>query len=126
MTANTIANVPEPLLSRVEIFGVPRPEPEQRLRIIHSEAKKLREATGKKIRLDQSMSQKLADRMDIDLRKTTRIVRDAFASAMRIEEKIAKLKIPESEGRRGGKAAYSRSEIDSAERLMSGLIIYQG
>lgn len=85
LTANSLDTVPEPLLSRVEIFDVPRPEPEQRLRIIQGEAKQLREATGKKIYLDSSTSQKLANRMDIDLRKTTRIVKDAFTRAMRAE-----------------------------------------
>ena len=81
------------------------------LRIIQGEAKQLREATGKKIYLDSSTSQKLANRMDIDLRKTTRIVKDAFTRAMRAEEKIAKLIIPSDGGPQGRKSAYSRSEI---------------
>lgn len=111
LTANSIDSVPEPLLSRVEIFDVPRPEPEQRLRIIQAEAKQLREATGKKIYLDSSTSQKLASRMDIDLRRTTRIVKDAFTRAMRAEEKIAKLTIPSDGGPQGRRSAYSGSEI---------------
>lgn len=111
LTANSLDVVPEPLLSRVDVFDVPRPEPEQRLRIIQAEAKQLREATGKKIYLDSSTSQKLANRMDIDLRKTTRIVKDAFTRAMRAEEKIAKLIIPSDGGHQSRKSAYSRSEI---------------
>lgn len=111
LTANSIDAVPEPLLSRVEIFDVPRPEPEQRLRIIQAEAKQLREATGKKIYLDSSTSQKLASRVDIDLRKTTRIVKDAFTRAMRAEERIAKLIIPSNGGPQGRRSAYSSSEI---------------
>lgn len=94
LTANSIDAVPEPLRSRVSIFKVPRPEPDQRLRIIQNEAKQLREATSTKIKLDKATTQELADRKDIDLRLTVRIVQEAFTKALVAEEKIAKLIIP--------------------------------
>lgn len=111
LTANSLESVPEPLLSRIEVFDVPRPEAEQRLRIIQGAAKQLRAATNQKIYLDKSSCQQLAAREDIDLRKTTRIVRDAFAHAMLTEAKTAKLIIPNVESRRGRSAPYMRSEI---------------
>lgn len=102
LTANSIEDVPLPLLSRLEVFEVPRPKANQRLRIIQGEGKQLRADTGKQIRLDKATSQQLAERIDIDLRKTTRLVRDAFSKAMMANEKIARLIIPkhENENRR--------------------------
>lgn len=97
LTANDIKNIPTPLLSRVEVFEVPRPAPSQRLRIIQDEEKQLRAETGKQIRLNKVDSQQLAERVDIDLRKTTRIVRDAFSNAMLKNENVAKLVIPKKE-----------------------------
>jgi len=97
LTANSLDKVPEPLRSRVEIFKVPRPEPDQRLRIIQNEGKQLRAATSTKIKLDKATMQELADRKDIDLRKTTRIVQEAFTKALMAEEKIAKLIIPKND-----------------------------
>jgi ATP-dependent Lon protease len=113
LTANSIENVPEPLLSRVEVFDVPRPEPEQRLRIIHGVAKNLRELTGRKIKLDRSTSEQLADRIDVDLRKTTRIVRDAFSKAILDNLSSVKLIIPDdgSLPSKRNKAPYQVSEI---------------
>ena len=113
MTANSLDNVPEPLLSRVEIYDIPRPEPAQRLRIIQEQAKALREATGKNIRLDKATTQRLADLTEIDLRKTTRIVKEAFSKAIIEKSGIAKLLLPEDNGpaRKGTKPAYHRSEI---------------
>lgn len=111
LTANSLESVPEPLLSRIEVFDVPRPEAEQRLRIIQSEAKQLRAATNQKIYLDKSSCQQLAEREDIDLRKTTRIVRDAFAKAIFSGDRTAKLIISNLESRRGRSAPYMRSEI---------------
>ena len=111
LTANSLESVPEPLLSRIEVFDVPRPEAEQRLRIIQGEAKQLRAATDQKIYLDKSSCQQLAEREDIDLRKTTRIVRDAFAKAILTKDKTVKLIIPDFESRRGRSAPYMRSEI---------------
>lgn len=100
LTANSLESVPTPLLSRVEVFDVPRPEPVQRLRIIQGEANQLCLDTNKKIKLDKDTSNILAERMDIDLRKTTRLVREAFTKAMLAGEKVAKLIIPKEAGRR--------------------------
>ena len=113
LTANSLDNVPEPLRSRVEIYDVPRPEPVQRLRIIQEQAKALREATGKNIRLDKATTQRLAELTGIDLRKTTRIVKEAFSKAIIEKSGIAKLMLPEdnSPARKGTKPAYHRSEI---------------
>ena len=113
LTANSLDNVPEPLRSRVEIYDVPRPEPAQRLRIIQEQAKALREATGKNIRLDKATTQRLAELTGIDLRKTTRIVKEAFSKAIIEKSGIAKLMLPEdnSPARKGTKPAYHRSEI---------------
>lgn len=99
LTANSLDNVPTPLLSRVEVFDVPRPEPAQRLRIIQTEAKQLRSKTKKSIELDKDSSEILANRTDLDLRKTTRLVREAFAKALSSGETVAKLIIPKKEGR---------------------------
>ncbi len=113
LTANSLKNVPEALRSRVEIFTVPRPEPEQRLRIIKEEFKELRAATGKPIKLDKSTSQRLADRTNIDMRRTTSIVRNSFVSAMMKDEKIAKLVIPGEapNGNGGGDSEYADNKI---------------
>ena len=113
LTANSLDNAPEALRSRVEIYNVPRPEPAQRLRIIQEETKKLREATGKKIRLDKTTTQRLADLTEIDLRKTTRIVREAFTKAIIENSGVARLIMPNDNlpHHKGAKAAYHRSEI---------------
>jgi len=94
LTANTLDGVPLPLLSRVEVFDVPRPAPAQRLRIIQDEAEQLRRKTRKQIELDEGTSQILAERTDIDLRKTTRLVKEAFTQALLLGNTVAKLVIP--------------------------------
>lgn len=113
LTANDLAHVPEALLSRVEVFDVPRPDADQRMRIIKSEFKELRAQTGKKIQLDKISSQKLADACDIDLRRTTSILRDAFVSAIIADAKIAKIVMPEDSKRaKGGNGkAYGDTKI---------------
>ena len=99
LTANSLEGVPAPLLSRLEVFDIPRPEPAQRLRIIENEAALLRHKTGLNIRLDKVGCDALADRQDIDLRKTTRLVSEAFARALQAGELVAKLLVPKLEGR---------------------------
>ena len=99
LTANSLEGVPAPLLSRVEVFDVPRPEPAQRLRIIQEEAAKLRTKTKLPIKLDKASSEALAARKDVDLRKTTRLVREAFTRALQANELVAKLVVPKFEGR---------------------------
>lgn len=105
LTANRLDNVPEALLSRMEIFDVQRPEPDQRLRIIEAELKELRAQTGKKIRFDKASSQKLADRTDIDMRRTTSIVRDAFVEAIMKDEKVAQIVMPVDGKRNAGRGS---------------------
>jgi len=113
MTANSLDTVPEALRSRVEIYDIPRPEPAQRLRIIHDQAKALREETHKNIKLDKATTHQLADQTEIDLRKTVRIVREAFTKAIVENAAIARLILPTdtSHSGRSKKAAYHRNEI---------------
>ena len=98
LTANSLEGVPAPLLSRLEVFDIARPEPAQRMRIIQIEAAMLRRKTGLNIRLDKAGSEALAERQDIDLRKTTRLVSEAFARALQAGELVAKLLLPKVEG----------------------------
>jgi ATP-dependent Lon protease len=99
LTANSLEGVPAPLLSRLEVFDVPRPEPAQRMRIIQNEVAMLRRKTDRQIKLDKASSELLAERKDIDLRKTTRLVREAFTRALQAGELVAKLMVPKFEGR---------------------------
>jgi ATP-dependent Lon protease len=99
LTANSLEDVPAPLLSRLEVFDIARPEPAQRLRIIQNEVAMLRRKTGLNIRLDKAASEALADRQDIDLRKTTRLVSEAFVRALQAGELVAKLLLPKAGGR---------------------------
>ena len=101
LTANSLDTVPAPLLSRVEVFEVPRPEPAQRLRIIHSLFDDLLNKTDAKIELDQDSSHLLAERVDIDLRRLTRLVRAAFSNAMQyFDYPVAKMLVPPMQGNR--------------------------
>jgi len=100
MTANSLDGIPLPLLSRVEVFEVPSPEPQQRLRIIEETAESLRRKTKRQIALDVSTSQLLSERRDIDLRRVTRLIKEAFAQAMMSDARVAQLAIPKSEARR--------------------------
>lgn len=101
MTANSLDGIPLPLLSRVEVFDIPLPAPPQRLRIIEETAASLRKKTKRPIALDARTSQLLAERRDIDLRRVTRLIKDAFAQAMLAGATVAHLVIPQSEARRG-------------------------
>lgn len=100
LTANSLEGVPESLLSRCEVFNVPRPEPVQRLRIIEAMANKLRMKTGRQIELDKGTSRLLAERMDIDLRQVTFLVEGAFAKAIQSGNSVGYIWAPE-----GGKRA---------------------
>ncbi|PIV91323.1 MAG: hypothetical protein COZ20_01670 [Gallionellales bacterium CG_4_10_14_3_um_filter_54_96] len=93
LTANSLDTVPEALRSRVEIFNVPRPDAAQRMRIIKAEFKVLRTATGQQIQLDTATSTTLANRLDIDIRRTNSIVRDAFTQALMDNQKTARIVI---------------------------------
>lgn len=102
LTANSLDCVPAPLLSRVEVIEVPAPEPSQRLRIIENEMASLRRKTNTAISLPEAVAVQLAERVDLDLRKTTRIVRDAFAVALAEKSTVAVLRIPRSAKRTMG------------------------
>ena len=95
LTANSIAEVPAPLLSRCEIFNIPRPGMLQRLRIIEGLNSKLCAKTNKHIQLDKMTAKNLAARADVDLRKVTFLVEDAFARAIQTGEKVAYIWQPE-------------------------------
>lgn len=95
LTANSIDKVPPPLLSRVEVFQVPAPKPAQRLRIIQKTMADLSEKTGHAIAFAPEAAERLADRMDVDLRQLDRMVRASFAMALQAGEKVARLKSPE-------------------------------
>lgn len=94
LTANELDLVPAPLKSRVEVIRVPRPDVVLRLRIIEGEWAELRKHSRRKIDLASGMAEVLAEREDLDLRKTTRIVRDAFATALLRKETVARLELP--------------------------------
>ncbi len=101
MTANSIEDVPPALLSRVEVFDVPAPGPAQRLRIIRETVANLCLTTRKRIRLDESASEVLSKRIDIDLRRVTRLVNEAFSQAMQAGDTIARIAEPKQVGKRG-------------------------
>ncbi|HEY6018992.1 MAG TPA: AAA family ATPase [Candidatus Paceibacterota bacterium] len=99
LTANSLEGVPESLLSRCEVFNVPRPEPVQRLRIIEAMGNKLRMKTGRSIELDKGTSRLLAERMDIDLRQVTFLVEGAFAKAIQTGNRVGYIWTPEGNKR---------------------------
>lgn len=95
LTANDISKVPPPLLSRVEVFTIESPEPGQRLRIIEQTMAGLVLKTNQQITLDRGVAERLADRMDLDLRQLDRLVNFAFAKALQAGEKVARVKTPD-------------------------------
>ena len=111
LTANDIDAVPPALLSRVEVFDIRAPDPEQRRQIILAEVQRLRRATGRRIELDIYAAEALAERSDLDLRKTHRLVQDAFATAMASGKLIAVPVMPKRVGAPPiGFVASSRSD----------------
>ncbi len=100
LTANSLDGVPAALLSRVEVFEVPQPEPAQRLRIIEQVAAQLRLKTKTQIAMDPGKCNLLAERMDIDLRRLSRLVKEGFAKAMQLGESLASIVIPPFSGKR--------------------------
>ena len=89
LTANSLADVPLPLLSRCEIFDIPRPLPQQRRLIIQGIAEQLQRKIRKKIALDQSSCFMLSEQMDVDLRGVKRLVEDAYARAVQRKGSVA-------------------------------------
>jgi len=94
MTANSVENVPPALLSRVEVFNVPAPGPAQRRRIIQETAANLCSKTKRQITLDEGAVCELAERVDIDLRRLTRLIEETFALAMRAGSAVARIAVP--------------------------------
>ena len=90
--------VPLPLQSRVEVFTIAPPEPSQRLRIIEQTMAGLVLKTNQQITLDRGVAERLADRMDLDLRQLDRLVNFAFAKALQAGEKVARVKTPDCFG----------------------------
>ena len=61
----------------------------------------LSEKTGHYITFADGVAQRLAERMDIDLRQLTRLVRASFATALQAGDKVARLKAPDAIGPAG-------------------------
>lgn len=94
LTANTVAGVSDPLLSRMAVFDIPTPGIEQRKRIIDADFNKLRSRTGINVKITGDEVMTLAERVDLDLRKVTRIVRDSFIGALGQEQHRALINLP--------------------------------
>jgi len=94
LTANTTTGVSDPLLSRMAVFEIPPPGIEQRKRIITAEFKKLCDRTGFNVKTTDIEVTFLAERLDLDLRKVTRIVRDSFIAAIGQDTLLATIKLP--------------------------------
>lgn len=95
LTANTTAGVSAPLLSRMAVFEIPQPGIAQRKRIIHAEFKKLCDRSGFNVKTTNIEVTLLAERMDLDLRKVTRIVRDSFIAAIGQDQLLARINLPQ-------------------------------
>lgn len=100
LTANSLDGVPAALLSRAEIFEVPQPQPAQRLRIIEQVAAQLSLKTKTQITMDPGKCNLLSERLDIDLRRLSRLVKEGFAKAMQLGEPLASIVIPPYSGKR--------------------------
>lgn len=95
LTANSLETVPAPLVSRCEVFNISMPGVKQRLRIIQGLIAKLCNKTSRQIQLNQATAIKLAERIDLDLRKVTFLVEDAFARAIQAGDNMAYVWHPE-------------------------------
>lgn len=95
LTANTTTGVSDPLLSRMAVFEIPPPGIEQRKRIITAEFKKLCSRTGFNVKTTDIEVTFLAERVDLDLRKVTRIVRDSFIAAIGQDKLLATINLPQ-------------------------------
>jgi len=94
LTANTIQGISEPLLSRVMTFNIPAPGVGQRQRIIKTEFSKLCKRVGTKVRIRSSDVIQLAERVDLDLRITTRIVRDGVIESLQKRSSTVRFSLP--------------------------------
>lgn len=96
LTANDLSQVPPPLLSRVDVFTILPPEPSQRLRIIQQTIMELCKKTNQQIGFGRGVAERLADRMDIDLRQLNRLVNSAFAMALQAGDKMVRITPPDA------------------------------
>ena len=94
LTANTTTGVSAPLLSRMAVFEIPPPGIHQRKRIINAEFKKLCDRSGFNVKTTDIEVTFLAERVDLDLRKVTRIVRDSFIAAIGQDKLLARINLP--------------------------------
>lgn len=95
LTANSLQGIPDALLSRLTVFNVPDPQPPQRLRIIEAIAADLKEKSNQQIDFDKASIDRLAQRIDLDLRSLSRLTTTAFAKAIKQGDSVAKIDIPE-------------------------------
>jgi len=77
------------------VFDVPDPQPPQRLRIIEAIAANLQAKSNKQIDFDKSSIDRLAHRIDLDLRSLSRLTTTAFAKAIKQGDSVAKIVAPE-------------------------------
>lgn len=94
LTANTVAGISDPLLSRMAVFDIPTPGIGQRKRIIDADFNRLRSRTGIDVKTTGDEVMTLAERVDLDLRKVTRIVRDSFIGALGQAQHRASIRLP--------------------------------
>lgn len=114
LTANTLDGIPPALLSRVDVFHIPRPGREQRRRIIEQAHAELCDKSEKNIMLEPGGCELLANRVDLDIRKLTRLVREAFARALRDKNLLAELVVP---GLLDAELEPAKPEMDSKPQV---------
>ena len=95
LTANSLQGIPPALLSRVTVFDIPDPQPQQRLRIIEAIAADLKAKSNQQIDFDKASIDRLACRIDLDLRSLSRLTTTAFAKAIKQGDSVAKIVTPE-------------------------------
>ena len=111
LTANTTTGVSHPLLSRMAVFDIPPPGIEQRKRIINAEFKKLCDRSGFNVKTTDCEITFLAERLDLDLRKITRIVRDSFIAAIGQDKLRATINLPQRQKWESFDAATAENAI---------------
>lgn len=94
LTANTTVGVSAPLLSRMAVFNIPDPGFAQRKRIIEVDFENLRRRTGVMVATESREVSRLANRLDLDLRQISKIVRNSFITAIGHGKRIATFDIP--------------------------------
>lgn len=95
LTANSLQGIPDALVSRLTVFNVPDPQPPQRQRIIEAIAADLKVKSNQQIDFDKASMNRLAHRIDLDLRSLSRLTTNAFAKAVKRGDCIACIDVPE-------------------------------